>query len=233
MIAKKSLVDNLMIALAIAVSLLLLPLLSCGIKGICAHSAAPRYAILIDIDDNTLYLLKNSKQFKIYSCASGAPQTPSPLGTFTIIQKSHWGEGFGGYYMGLNCPWGTYGIHGTLFPDSVGQASSHGCFRMYNWDVAELYDYVKVGTTVLVVSGNYGLFGEGMRTLTPGMYGQDVLAVQRRLKELGYYRGDVNGIFETTGFLSAIHKFQKAAKLPVRDSVNKKMYAALGFVLME
>jgi len=41
-------------------------------------------------------------------------------------------------------------IHGTNKPESVGKAVSHGCFRMKNKDVIELYDMVKVGTPVYI-----------------------------------------------------------------------------------
>ncbi len=41
-------------------------------------------------------------------------------------------------------------IHGTTNPHSIGKAVSHGCFRMRNKDVIELYNMVKVGTPVYV-----------------------------------------------------------------------------------
>ena len=43
-----------------------------------------------------------------------------------------------------------YRIHGSNDPDTVGEASSSGCFRMRNEDVADLYKRVPVGTTVVV-----------------------------------------------------------------------------------
>lgn len=43
-----------------------------------------------------------------------------------------------------------YRIHGTDAPWSVGQAVSHGCIRMFNQDVADLYQRVPVGTRVVV-----------------------------------------------------------------------------------
>jgi lipoprotein-anchoring transpeptidase ErfK/SrfK len=43
-----------------------------------------------------------------------------------------------------------YRIHGSNDPDTVGEASSSGCFRMRNEDVADLYKRVSVGTTVVV-----------------------------------------------------------------------------------
>jgi len=43
-----------------------------------------------------------------------------------------------------------YRIHGSPDADSVGEAESSGCFRMRNTDVADLYERVRVGTTVVV-----------------------------------------------------------------------------------
>jgi lipoprotein-anchoring transpeptidase ErfK/SrfK len=43
-----------------------------------------------------------------------------------------------------------YRIHGTNEPETIGQAVSSGCFRMTNEDVADLYDRVAVGATVVV-----------------------------------------------------------------------------------
>src|SRR4029079_1942493 len=43
-----------------------------------------------------------------------------------------------------------YRIHGSPDADSVGEAESSGCFRMRNTDVADLYNRVRVGTTVVV-----------------------------------------------------------------------------------
>ena len=43
-----------------------------------------------------------------------------------------------------------YRIHGSPDADSVGEAESSGCFRMRNTDVADLYERVPVGTTVVV-----------------------------------------------------------------------------------
>jgi lipoprotein-anchoring transpeptidase ErfK/SrfK len=43
-----------------------------------------------------------------------------------------------------------YRIHGSNEEETIGGASSSGCFRMTNTDVIDLYDRVKVGTTVIV-----------------------------------------------------------------------------------
>ena len=45
-----------------------------------------------------------------------------------------------------------YGIHGTNAPESIGRAASHGCVRMRNRDVEELFALIGVGTLVEVVA---------------------------------------------------------------------------------
>ena len=46
---------------------------------------------------------------------------------------------------------GNYAIHGTNDPASIGGFVSHGCIRMYNADVMDLYARVPVGAKVAVV----------------------------------------------------------------------------------
>jgi len=43
-----------------------------------------------------------------------------------------------------------YALHGTDQPDSIGHAVSHGCVRLRNEDIAQLYDMVAVGTPVYI-----------------------------------------------------------------------------------
>ena len=46
---------------------------------------------------------------------------------------------------------GNYAIHGTNNPASVGGFVSHGCIRMYNADIMDLYARVPIGAKVAVV----------------------------------------------------------------------------------
>jgi lipoprotein-anchoring transpeptidase ErfK/SrfK len=55
--------------------------------------------------------------------------------------------GYRALYLGHT----TYRIHGTDAPWTVGQEVSHGCIRMLNQDVADLYQRVPIGTRVVVV----------------------------------------------------------------------------------
>jgi len=51
-------------------------------------------------------------------------------------------------WLGLNLA--GYGIHGTPFPETIGRAESHGCFRLSNWNVARLYAMTSAGVKVIV-----------------------------------------------------------------------------------
>lgn len=45
-----------------------------------------------------------------------------------------------------------YRIHGSNEPESVGRSSSSGCFGMTNEDVTDIYERVKIGAKVFVLS---------------------------------------------------------------------------------
>ena len=46
---------------------------------------------------------------------------------------------------------GQYAIHGTNRPASIGRFVSHGCIRMHNRDIMDLYNRVSLGTPVVVL----------------------------------------------------------------------------------
>ena len=55
----------------------------------------------------------------------------------------------GAAVLGLNR--GNYDIHGTNNPGSIGHFVSHGCIRMFNEDIMDLYQRASVGTAVYVL----------------------------------------------------------------------------------
>lgn len=111
----------------------------------------PIYTITIDTANFKLTLYKDGKYFKSYPIAIGKPSTPTPKGSFKIINKAiNPGGPFGARWLGLNAPNGNYGIHGTNNPSSIGKAVSNGCIRMYNKDVIELSSLVPIGTVVKI-----------------------------------------------------------------------------------
>lgn len=197
------------------------------------EKAADNYAILIDIEEKKLFLLNNNKLVKEYSVAIGKDETPSPLGSFKIVEKSHWGEGFGGYWMGLDCTWGQYGIHGTTKPESIGLPSSHGCFRMHSSDAAEVFEKVPCGTPVYVTGGCFAGFGQKIRTIKPYMFGKDVLMVQQKLQTLSLYDGVCNGCYDSEKMKTAVHRFQRQHGLTVSDNIGPAALKAMGLFLME
>lgn len=66
-----------------------------------------------------------------------------PYGT----NQRKYGEVLGSFRLYLG---DGYALHGTNNPKSVGQAVSHGCIRLRNEDIAELYHRVVVGTPVFI-----------------------------------------------------------------------------------
>ena len=190
--------------------------------------------IWIESDKKQLYLINLSSNEIIhsYTIASGKPSTPTPLGTFKIVEKARWGGGFGSRWMGLNVPWGKYGIHGTNRPGSIGLDISGGCIRMRNQDVEELYNLVEHDTIVNITNGNYGPFGHGFRTLRPGDRGADVAEVQKRLKFKGYYLDSIDGIYGD-GMKRALTQYLKDNNIGLTDKIDYDIYMKLGIILMD
>lgn len=191
------------------------------------------YNIFIDLTESVLYLFKGNKLVKKYPIAQGKPSTPSPIGVWEIVSKArNWGSGFGTRWLGLNVPWGSYGIHGTNRPESIGRRASAGCFRMRNRDVEELYDLVPYRTKVVVYGGPFGNLGSQLVRLQPGDRSSHVLEVQKRLKRLGYYRGSLDGIYGE-GMKYALIEFKKDHGLPLDHYVDWATYRALGIIPFE
>jgi L,D-transpeptidase ErfK/SrfK len=116
--------------------------------------------IVISTSDHKLVLFSGDQILKIYDVAVGKPSTPSPKGEFKIVNHvknpTWYGPGtvvrpgknnpLGTRWMGLSAK--GYGIHGTNVPSSIGKSASHGCIRMRQADIEELFDLVDVGVTV-------------------------------------------------------------------------------------
>ncbi|NLP27893.1 MAG: L,D-transpeptidase [Clostridia bacterium] len=108
------------------------------------------YEIVVNTNKFLLSLFKDGKLFKNYPIAIGKPSTPTPKGTFTIVNKAHNPGGpFGARWLGLSIK--GYGIHGTNDPSSIDKAVSNGCIRTYNDNIIELYNTVPIGTTVRIL----------------------------------------------------------------------------------
>jgi L,D-transpeptidase ErfK/SrfK len=109
--------------------------------------------IKINTSNLRLSFYKYDKLVKTYPVAVGKPNTPTPPGDWKVVTKQiNPGGALGSRWMGLNVPWASYGIHGTNNPPTIGTRASMGCIRMYNHDVEELFEQVKIGTPVYIHS---------------------------------------------------------------------------------
>jgi lipoprotein-anchoring transpeptidase ErfK/SrfK len=136
----------------------LLAILVAASAEVCAEDATRR--LVVSIPDRKIALIEDGRVVKVYPVAIGKSSTPSPHGSFHIasrVQHPTWyqpgkvvGPGpanpLGTRWMGLG--YKGYGIHGTNMPLSIGKAASHGCIRMRNRDVEELFALVQVGDPV-------------------------------------------------------------------------------------
>jgi lipoprotein-anchoring transpeptidase ErfK/SrfK len=123
-------------------------------------ASRPARRIVVSIPDRKLAVIESDRVLKIFPTAVGAPESPSPVGVYKIVNSiphPTW------YYKGKivgpgkDNPLGTrwlglsvsgYGIHGTNVPSSIGHNASHGCVRLRNRDVEELFGMVEVGDQV-------------------------------------------------------------------------------------
>ena len=177
------------------------------------------FSIIINLDTLSMQVYKNDELIQTYPVSGGKASTPSPLGTWKIISKATWGEGFGGTWMGFNVPWGKYGIHGTIYPWFIGRTnSSKGCIRMKNKDVKELSRLIPIGTSVTIIHNN-PIF----RNLKSGDLGSDVIDIKVKLSKLSYYSGNKNGHFNKE-LKNSLIKFQQKNKLPLTGRVDKSTY---------
>jgi L,D-transpeptidase ErfK/SrfK len=182
-----------------------------------------QYNITVDLSKRELILKEGEQILKTYPVAVGKPSTPTPVGNWRIIQKTvNPGGAFGARWMRLNISWGGYGIHGTNDPESIGKAVSHGCVRMYNEDVIELYDIVPLGTEVNILGSVFT-----GRILYLGVEnGSDIAQLQEILRRIGYYNGSIDGIYGE-GTRNAVMDFQRDYGLIADGVVGVNTYDAL------
>ena len=116
--------------------------------------------IVVSLPDRTLVVLDNDQVLARFDVAVGAPSSPSPIGTFTIVNRipnpTYYRPGkvvapgpsnpLGTRWLGFNQK--GYGIHGTDSPRSIGKAQSRGCIRLRNADVERLFEQVRAGDVV-------------------------------------------------------------------------------------
>ena len=116
--------------------------------------------VVVSIPDRKLALIENDRIVSIYAVAVGAPVSPSPAGTFSVVNRvsnpTYYRPGkvvspgarnpIGTRWIGLSAK--GYGIHGTDAPRSIGFAKSHGCIRLRNADMERLFEQLRAGDVV-------------------------------------------------------------------------------------
>ncbi|MBQ9263903.1 MAG: L,D-transpeptidase family protein [Clostridia bacterium] len=219
------------------VMLLAAAVLLAGAVG-CAGPLAPVSAgpgeriVWIDLDRKSLTVYESGTAVAVFPIASGAADTPSPIGVFRVNSRFQTElSGFGTRFLGLNVPWGQYGIHGTNKPSSIGQNASHGCIRMRVKDAEKLYRMIPNGTKVVIEGGPYGPLSWGLRPLREGDRGADVRQLQQRLM----LRGDLwsaDGVYGAAT-KQAVAKAQRALGLAATGVADVSLQRKLGMMLFE
>ena len=216
----------------VAMTLLLALLLSgCGRQS-AETAAASRPLIWVDLDAKTLTVYENGEVLRRYPIASGARGTPSPIGVFRISSRFIPDmSGFGTRFLGLSVPWGSYGIHGTNKPESIGQNASHGCIRMKVKDMEALFPVISNGTKVVITGGPYGPLNWGWRTIREGDRGADVRELQLRLIQRGLL-WSADGVFGAST-RRAVIAARKELNLSPGDQADAALQIRLGMILFE
>ena len=120
------------------------------------------FGAVITLSDFELVLHHNGQYVRRYRVCIGKDGS-SPVGKFKIINKvtnPQYTDPDGKVFAGsdpknpLGKHWldlgDSYGIHGTIEPDSIGKAESRGCIRLLNSDVTEVYDMLDLEAEVVI-----------------------------------------------------------------------------------
>ncbi len=135
---------------------------------------------MVVVAERRLYLVQSNGTALRYAVGVGRAEAMNFRGSAVIGRKEKWPKWTptarmmaampryrshaGGMDGGLDNPLGAralylyrdgrdtyFRIHGTAEPESIGQAVSSGCIRLFNQDIIDLYNRVPLGTHVRVV----------------------------------------------------------------------------------
>lgn len=174
--------------------------------------------IVVDLYKRILTLYNDGEIYQTYPVSVGKVSSKTPVGEWAIIGKSKdWGGGFGTRWLGLNVPWGIFGIHGTNKPWSIGQAASQGCVRMYNRHIEQLFDWVPVKTRVDIIGERLPISVN--RELRPGQSGLSVMQLQDNLQQQGFDPGYRDARYGPTT-VQAVQELESQFRLKVDGIVD-------------
>lgn len=124
--------------------------------------------LIVNKETNQAAFIVDNKIQTVVEVATGRTKVLTPEGLFTITVKAS-----NPYYRKKDIPGGDptnplgtrwigfdaentdgriYGLHGTNQPMSIGKNVSEGCIRLQNEAVESLFDYIPLGTRLLVIS---------------------------------------------------------------------------------
>ena len=124
--------------------------------------------LVVELSRRQVALYRGSIRIKSYPIAVGRQGWETPTGSFRVKdmqQNPVWINPFtdkavsaedpknplGDHWIGFWTDGHNWiGFHGTPDSQSVGKAASHGCIRMHNQDIEELFYQISPGTPVLV-----------------------------------------------------------------------------------
>ena len=120
--------------------------------------------IEINLASKLLTLYQGDVGIRMYPVAPGKPSSPTPVGRRKVVDMEMnptWIDPDSNTQIpsGPDCPlgyrWigigGNYGIHGTNVASSIGSYASHGCVRMYEADVEDLFAHIVKGIPVDII----------------------------------------------------------------------------------
>jgi lipoprotein-anchoring transpeptidase ErfK/SrfK len=127
--------------------------------------------VVIYRGSNELHLYNGERPWRTIPVATGQAIYPTPTGSWHVVDKqrdpwwrppdSPWAKGLKPIPPGPGNPLGTrwmgldaagVGMHGTPDAASIGYSASHGCIRMRIPDAEWLFDHVRIGTPVFIVT---------------------------------------------------------------------------------
>jgi len=137
-------------------------------------AVAAKTSVKVDVKTNMLGVFDGDKIIAAYPVTVGSKQTATPIGEWKVrgvaklptfrydermLKHGERSKNFHILPPGPNNPVGVVwialnkrgiGIHGTDDPNTIGQAASHGCIRLANWDIVRVAGKVKAGVQVSV-----------------------------------------------------------------------------------
>ncbi|MFW6287628.1 MAG: L,D-transpeptidase family protein, partial [bacterium] len=183
-------------------------------------------SIKINLYNRTLVLYSDGIPYKKYPVTIGDKETPSPVGDWYIKNKYKRIDAgpLGTRWMGLNVPWGVYGIHGTNKPWEIGVAASKGCIRLHNEYVEELFEWVDLNTNVEIIGPKPDIeIGYIMET---GNTGYDVMKLQEKLRNKDYYQGYLDGNYDELT-AKAVKELEAQFSLEIDGIADFNVYSLL------